>query len=42
MVKRKVSSHNKKFSKAVNKCHSITKNPKRFGKCMRKELRRKK
>lgn len=34
------SKQQKKFGKAVSKCHSKTKSPKQFGSCMRKELKR--
>ncbi len=40
MSKTKKTSHQKKFGKAVRKCHNKTKTPKTFGKCMSKELKK--
>ena len=34
------TKHQKRFGKAVSKCHAKTKTPKTFGKCMRKELKK--
>lgn len=36
--KRKLTSHNKKFSKAATECHKTTRSPKTFGKCMSRKL----
>lgn len=37
---KKLSSAQKRFVKAVRKCHSKTKTPKSYGSCMRKELKK--
>jgi hypothetical protein len=38
MVKRKLTSQQKKFKTAQAKCHAETTSPKEFGKCMSKKL----
>ena len=37
---KKLTSHQRKFKKAATKCHSKTKQPKSFGSCMKKELKK--
>ena len=38
--KSKQTAHQKRFGKSVKKCHSKTKTPRKFGDCMRKELKK--
>jgi len=37
---KKVTDQRKKFTKAVQHCHKVTKGRKSFGKCMRKRLKK--
>lgn len=42
MVKKKLTSHQRKFKRAVQECHSSTKSKEAFGKCLSQKLKNKK